>query len=239
MSNVSIDYVLIEAVKKSDVEVDSKQAKNLESVEVISGLFSGIKTILSNDNAVAFLLIQKTDAALLALNTKIYNILSVRVGYKAAHQEHTFYMNTEEDQKGAFEELVDILSLLVEKNMVTEADKDVVDIASYVNTPNMPKDPKNKTSGYSNSSSSSSQNNNYACGSEYDHLPGYRNNNYQNTYERKVSFFMRKSNKPKAEQLKALKLKIDKIKEGKYEPPKPVFEVTEPTKTKIGFETEY
>lgn len=209
-----IKYVIVELVRRKDVEEKDIQLNN---VKVTKGHFGGVSNKMVGNYVSSFVTVVDEKTVSHSCNLEVYNILSVQVGFNN-YVEYTFYLKDESEQKKAFEDLADILANLVELNMVADSDPDTVNISKYAGSPLTEK----KETATSSTTKTATSN-----------FPGYstsgagcsanRGQNYSgNTYtgwgaDKKVLFCKRKTKKPTVDVLRTLRKKLKALQEGTYE----------------------
>lgn len=116
------------------LELMKKNAKSTDSPEV--GLFRGLRTRVEKDITLSLFLLgeEGKDDAIRGLNTEVFNIMTIVMGYDQS-REMIVLKNNEADQKEGAEILDVIIEKLKEDKLMLESDPDIVDTSKYSSIP--------------------------------------------------------------------------------------------------------
>lgn len=126
-----ISYVIIEALAKRHIK-EGLMSTQCEQ-HVIYGVLAGLKTHMVGDNATPLVLIQTPKEALHAINLTHVNILSIDA-YDGITREFCIFRAVEEDQKIAFEMIVDFISTFTTQKRM-KPDNMMIDVDTFTNLP--------------------------------------------------------------------------------------------------------
>ena len=213
-----ISYVAIELILKNYVNNTSKTLKECQD-NVILGLFTGLRNDTYSGIFTLFILVHDVKKeARLALNSDIYNIISLDKCSTSGKRFFTFYSASEEDQKQAREHLTDVVKTL-DKQGACIGNSNEIDISKYTDVPETLSSPLIKAITEKDTPSSSAavglKNHRFKNCSDVSG-PSYNSSSGYVAAKPTPLFYRRKTEKP---DLKQMKKWVKQVMSGEYEQP--------------------